>query len=133
MTVVTYQVPCGCGCKAVTAVEVNLINGEHRVLRPKGESTYGEKWQIVLHYKALKGYDKLPTWDRLHKARAMKGAKQILAFFACLPDPVGVAKECMDDTAKRAQAGGWPWTLETILKVGPDWLIDKQKKIGGRR
>ena len=95
----------------------------------KPASTYPEKMALVKHYKILKEYDRFPTWDQLHKGRAMKRAGQIYRFFAILKDPVGVSKECMTDINRRADKEGWNWNLETILKMAPDWLTKKQ---GGR-
>lgn len=133
MQLVKYPVKCQCGCKAVTTIEVNLFNGEHTIVKPALESNYLEKWEIVSHYKTLKNFDKYPTWDKLHKQRAMKRAGEILRFFGMLEDRIGVAKECMTETNKRAVDGGWNWTLETITKIGPDWLAAKEKKAAGRR
>lgn len=113
-------------CGEEHQMKVNLFNGTH-TFKSMPAGTYVEKLAIIIHYKRLKGFDKMPNWDKVHKPRAMKSAKLVFRFFSDLEDPVDVAREIMDDTCKRAEREGWNWTLETIVKMAPEWLVDKQK------
>jgi hypothetical protein len=127
MIEVQIPVQCGCGCKVTTTLLVNLWTGENRILKAKGPTGYAEKMAIIDHYKKLRGYDKLPSWDRAHKPRAMKRAGELLAFFSMLEDPVGVAKECLTSIFNECQQKGWAFFFEKVNERAPDWLIQKQK------
>lgn len=116
--------PCP-SCKEKLKLILDTTNWKHQI-KTVPASTFGEKWRLICHYKRIKGYDKLPRWDQEHKPKALKFAGKILKFFKDLEDPVGVAVECMNDTAKRAEKDGWNWHLGTILKVKDDWLLKKQ-------
>ena len=114
-------------CRAAHVLTLNTYTAKHQwKLKPVG--TYLELWAIVEHYKKLKGYDKMPTWDREYKGRALKCSGKIYRFFDQLGKPVSVAKEMMDDINQRAKREGWNWNLETIRKLADSWLADKQKE-----
>lgn len=125
MQIVNYPVPCEC-CGEVTTLQVNLFTGEHKTLT-KIKTNGRDMWHLVETYKKIKGYDTMPTWDKINRPRHMAAAKKILIFFAPLEDPIGIAKECMAETDERAKKEGWSWTLETILKIADRWLLEKQK------
>jgi len=114
-------------CSHTLNVRINLLTYEHKVVsEPK--AGFGERMKLIEAYKRAKGYDRIPTWDAQHRARALKVAGQILQFFRKVDDPVGIACECIEDIAKRAHKEHWTWTLETIHKRAPDWLLEKQKE-----
>ena len=126
MQLVNYPIVC-CNCKEETVIQVNLWNGEHKIIK-NSEVKLG-LWKMksmVEGYKDIKGSDTMPTWDKAHAPRAMAAAKRILRFFSKLEDPVGVSIECLEDTAKQAKEQGWTWTIETVLKRADKWLADKQ-------
>lgn len=124
MQLVNYPVKCSCG--ETTILQVNLFNGQHEILKKPGPGS-GPIMAIVGHYKKLKRYDTIPTWDKDYRPRACAVAKKILHFFRKLEDPVGVAMECMNDLSLKAEREGWYWTLETVVKRAPDWIVEKSK------
>lgn len=126
---ITTPIPvtCWCGCGEVTVVEVNLSTGKWKVRPPEPPAGYADLMAIVDHYKAVKGYDRLKTWDGSHRGRAMKAAKQILRFLRRTVDPVGLAKELIDETAEQMKKGGLSWTIETCFTRSAEWLANKQK------
>lgn len=133
MQVVTYDVPCE-ECKAVRKIQVNLWNGEHKLLKTKtvGSWTYGQKWAVVSRYKELKGFTRelFPNWDVKNRGRFLKVAGNLLDRFASLADPVAIAIEALEATHEAAsdpRSGGWNWTLETVDKRADEWLAKKQK------
>lgn len=126
MQIVKIPIPCH-NCGEENAVEVNLFTGEHKQLKPPPVAGFRELIALVDHYKRLKGFDAFPTWDSQYKGRSMKAAKQILRFFRKLPEPVEVARECISEISARATKEGWSWTIETVVKMAPDWLAAKAK------
>jgi len=112
-------------CKQALTFKLDLSTMKHEI-REVPASTFGEKMRLITHFKRLKGYDKLPNWDQQYRGRAMSAATKILKFFAMLDDKVGIAIECLNDIHRIAEKDGWDWTLETVAKRAPDWLIRKQ-------
>lgn len=127
MQIVNYPVRCEC-CGETTTLQVNLFTGEHKILKKPEDFSYRQKWDIVEHYKKVKGFDTIPTWDKTNKGRALKAAKAVLKFFAVVNDPVGVAKECLSETAEKYKQHDWFWNLEMIpTRIAPEWILEKQK------
>lgn len=117
-------------CKHEIKVELNTFTAEHKILdsfKPGFENLRA----IVEHYKKLKGYDQIPTWDGTNRARAMKAAKSLLYFFRKLQDPVDVIKEYLSDTDAKCKRETWKgWTIEGTIARADEWLLSKMK--GGR-
>ena len=128
MIMFTVKIPFGCpDCNAKFNMLWDPTRAKHEFKRVP-DSTFGEKVRLIGVYKGLKGYDKLPSWDRLHRGRAMKIAGKILKFFSMLDKGDEVAAECLVGIHDRAKREGWNWTLDTVVKMAPDWLIAKQGK-----
>jgi hypothetical protein len=114
-------------CNEKLQVFLNTFTAEHYVKRLVKPANYFQLLEVVEHYKAIKGFDKFPTWDSTHKPRAMKAAKMLLRFFKRLEDPLGVAKECISEKGEEFSAKGLSWSLETIFQHAPEWLLRKVK------
>jgi len=112
-------------CDEKHQLTLNTMTAQHKWKREP--IPYGDLWEIVVQYKKLKGYDTLPNWDRQYKGRALKRAGQIYRFFKMLKEPVEVSQECLEYVHQRAEREHWTWTLETVVKMAPDWLVAKQK------
>ena len=119
-----------CPCGEVSTLEFNTLTMEHRVLPPLNKATYRELWEVVVYYKATKGFDKISTWDYSFKPRALKAAKKLLYFLRNFPDPVSLAKEIIDDLEREAAKSGFAWTLETVHSRAPEFVARKQR--GGK-
>ena len=127
-TTVEFPVPCWCGCGETTRVRVEF--GKHmtwKALPPEPGPGYARLTDVVEHYKKVKGFDKLRTWDGSHRGRAMRAAKQIRHFLRRTAEPVELARELIDDTAKELGTKGLSWSIETCFSRSGEWFARKQK------
>jgi len=114
-------------CSHTFKITVNTWTGEHTVLA-EFKAGYGQLMAVVEHYKKLRGFDLIPTWNGTYKARAMAAAKRILNFLRKLDDPVDVAKEYLSELQDRCQRENWKgWSIERAAKDVDHWLAGKQE------
>lgn len=128
---VKIPVPCDCGEKH--QVEIDLTTAQYKVTREEKKWEYRAYAEIHDLYKAIKGFDAMPTYDSKYRARNFSAIKKLLNFFVPLDEPVDVAKEFIRETAAAADQAGWSWTLETCVKRAPHWLAEKMKKMEAKR
>lgn len=132
---VQIDVPCAC-CKAVAKVKINTWTGEYEIVKPpKSKEAAGAKFaarqRVLSRYMELKGITKnnMPTWEAQYRGRAFKAIDKLLGLFSALPDPVGVAIECLEESREQADRKGWNFNLEAIAyNRAPEWLLQKQKE-----
>lgn len=125
MQLVNYKIICDCGKEHT--IQVNLFTGQHKIIVVPSKSRYFEKMDIINEYKEIKGFDKIPNWDKINKGRFLKVADKLLNFFDGYSNPRELALECLADTSSAASSGGWEWTLETVLKGADRWISSKTK------
>ena len=128
--VVTFKLECPC-CDSPLTLEVDISRSKHKLVEDF-KSSYGDLMAVVEGYKRVRGYDKIPTWNSMYMRRNMSTAKKLLRFFRKTAAPVEIAIECIEDANERARREGWGdnFTLETVVKRAPDWILDKQKRRG---
>ncbi len=131
MQIAKYKVPCECG--EFKEVEVNLFTGEHRIISPIKPTGFAELKAVTDHYKKLKGFDQIQTWDKLYRPRAFAAAKKLLNFFSKHEAPIDLIRELLADINTESVRIGYSWTLETAVKRAPDWLAGKIKGPARRR
>lgn len=125
---VPFSCPC---CRSEYVIEFDIDRAKHQILE-SGNATFQEMITVIAAYKKIKGYDRIPTWDSVHRPRALAASKKLLRFFKKTAAPVEIAIECIEDSYEQARRQGWleMFTLETVVKRAPDWILDKQKRRG---
>lgn len=104
-------------------LELNFNSWTHELkLCVPDVTPYRDKMAVVEHYKKVKGYDKVKTWDQTHRARAFGYAKALLAACAAEAVPVTAAKGAIDWASEEGRRKGLDWNLGTVVKWAPDFL-----------
>ena len=119
-------------CKDKLVLNVNTEKLRVTIRLAKRPAGFAEKQRLIAHYKRVKGFDTISTWDGTYGGRAMKTATKILHFFRKFGDPVGLGIELIGDTATAAEKGSWPWNFDTCAKRADEWLGGKQRGHNGR-
>lgn len=94
------------------------------ILPTKSQKNIGE---VISHYKKIKGYDKIPNWNKIYYKRFVRDAKNLLVLFE---DDIPKIKKVMNTLAKKFKEQGLSWNLSTIVKWSPEELksINKREK-----
>lgn len=92
---------------------------------PIPEPTENPVAALVIFYKVTKGieYDNR-VWDKIHFARCMKAAKDILMAL----ESFETSKKCIEELSDRFNSNSLTWSLETIVKHAFDWKLEQGEK-----
>lgn len=81
--------------------------------------------ELVEAYKTVKGFNDIPDWNKINFARFTKDAKNILLF---VKGDVVVAVKGLKRIARKLNSKGLSWNLSTVVRMFPDWLIERSKE-----
>lgn len=81
--------------------------------------------ELIEAYKTVKGFQDIPDWNKINFARFTKDAKNILSF---VKSDVVVAVKGLKRIARQLNGKNLSWNLSTVVRMFPDWLIEKERE-----
>ena len=79
--------------------------------------------KVIEAYKNIKGFGKIPNWDKVHFARFVKDAQRLLLLAENNVDSINKGIEVIGE---QLDSEDLKWNLSTIVRLFPEYLVGKQ-------